>query len=551
MSLLLDIFGFLSVILRGLILIAQSFTYGGLAFLLLLLRPLESHLAIEGGEIGRRCRTFLRISAFAFAAFTLCAFALNAAALVGTLQLSWSEAASADFARADLVIFACALLIGFLVRGAWSGLRCALLVGLAALALAAQLSLTHAASRLDLRWPFLVSDGFHMLGAAVWIGGLPYFLIALNRCYKADNWRLIGRRYSLMSMASVTAIAAGGIAMAIGYIGSAEAIYGTAYGIMVSTKVLLFMMLLALGGANYFTVEGLRRDPSVPITRLKRFAEVEIGLGLTVLFAAASLTSLPPGVDLTQDRASWHDIVERLTPRFPIRLTSPDHDKLTISQLQAKIAAADVDRATAPRAYVPGEGIILPRNAEDIAWSEYNHHWAGIFVLLIGILALIEHFPWGRWAKHWPLIFLGMAAFLFFRADEQAWPLGPLGFFESMRDPDVAQHRIFVVLIVLFALFEWRVRVSGNKESRAALVFPLVSAAGGAMLLAHSHAIANIKDELLIEMSHVPLALCGITAGWARWLELRLDGRPSRIASWVWPIAFMLVGLVLLEYREA
>ncbi len=551
MSLLLDIFGFLSVILRGLILIAQSFTLGGLAFLLLLLRPFEIALSVEGTEIGRRCRMVLQISALAFAAFTLCAFALNAAALAGTLQLSWGEVASADFAHADLIIFTCALLIGFSARGAWSNLRCFMLIGLAAFALASQLSLTHAESRLGVRWPYLVSDALHMLGAAVWIGGLPYFLIALDQCRKVANWRLIGRRYSLMSMASVTAIAASGLVMAAGYIGSVEAIYGTAYGIMVSTKVLLFLMLLALGSANYFTVEGLRRDPSVPIIRLKRFAEVEIGVGLTVLLAAASLTSLPPGVDLTQDRASWHDIVERLTPRFPIRLTSPDHDQLTISILQAKIAADDADRTTAPQAYVPGEGTILPRNAEDIAWSEYNHHWAGIFVLLIGTLALIEHFPWGRWARHWPLIFLGMAAFLFFRADEQAWPLGPVGFFESMRDPDVVQHRIFVVLIILFALFEWRVRIKGTKQSRAALVFPLVSAIGGAMLLTHSHAIANIKDELLIEMSHVPLALCGITAGWARWLELRLDGRPSRIASWVWPVAFVLVGLILLEYREA
>jgi putative copper resistance protein D len=549
--LLLDIFGFLSVILRGLILIAQSFTLGGLMFLLLLLRPLESHLSDEDAEIGWRCRTLLQITAFAFAAFTLCAFALNAAALAGTLQLSWNEVASADFARADFIIFVCALLIGFLARGAWSSLRCVMIIGLAALALGAQLSLTHAESRLGVRWPYLLSDAFHMLGAAIWIGGLPYFLIALNQCHKAANWRLIGRRYSLMSMASVTAIAVGGIVMAIGYISSVEAIYGTAYGIMVSTKVLLFLMLLALGGANYFTVEGLRRDLAVPIIRLKRFAEVEIGIGLTVLLAAASLTSLPPGVDLTQDRASWHDIVERLTPQFPIRLTSPDHDRLTISILQAKITADDAGRTTAPQAYVPGEGTILPRNAEDITWSEYNHHWAGIFVLLIGTLALMEHFPWGRWARHWPLIFLGMAAFLFFRADEQAWPLGPLGFFESMRDPDVVQHRIFVVLIILFAVFEWRVRIAGDKHSRAALVFPLVSAAGGAMLLAHSHAIANIKDELLIEISHVPLALCGITAGWARWLELRLDGKPSRIAAWVWPVAFVLVGLILLDYREA
>jgi copper resistance protein D len=166
----------------------------------------------------------------------------------------------------------------------------------------------------------------------------------------------------------------GGIVMAIGYIGSIEAIYGTAYGVMVSTKALLLLILLGAGGANYIVVESLRRDPSAPIMRLKRFAEVEIGIGLTVLFAAASLTSLPPGIDLTQDRLSWQEIVERLTPQLPIRLTSPAYDQLTISKLEAKIAVADASRTTAPQAYVPGEGIILPRNAPDIAWSEYNHH---------------------------------------------------------------------------------------------------------------------------------------------------------------------------------
>jgi copper resistance protein D len=311
------------------------------------------------------------------------------------------------------------------------------------------------------------------------------------------------------------------------------------------------LILLAAGGANYIVVESLRRDPSAPIMRLKRFAEVEIGIGLTVLFAAASLTSLPPGIDLTQDRLSWPEIVERLTPQFPIRLTSPAYDQLTISKLQAKIAVADASRTTVPQAYVPGEGIILPRNAADIAWSEYNHHWAGIFVMLIGLLALIEHFRWGRWARHWPLIFLAMAAFLFFRADEQAWPLGPTGFFASLRDPEVAQHRIFTLLIILFGLFEWWVRANGSKDGKAVMVFPLTIAVAGAMLLTHSHAIANIKDELLIEMSHTPLALCGITAGWARWLELRLEGRPSRIASWVWPFAFVIIGLILLDYREA
>ncbi|MBR1131138.1 copper resistance D family protein [Bradyrhizobium iriomotense] len=551
MYLLLDIFGYLSVVLRGLILIAQSFTLGGLAFQLLLWGPLQPQLSVYGLTIEERCRTFLRFSAFAWAVLTVASLALNAAALVGTLQVPWSEAVGADFGRADLVIAACAVGIAVLAQGPAHRARSAALLVLSVLALAMQTRLTHAASRPDVRWPLLLSDAGHMAGASVWIGGLPYFLIALNACKDAGDWRLIARRYSLMSMAAVAAIVCGGLVMATNYIGSVAAIYGTAYGVMTLAKLGLLLMLLTLGAGNYFLVERLRRDPTTPILRLKRFAEVEIGIGLTVLLAAASLTSLPPGVDLPHDRLDWHEIVERATPQWPPRLTSPDYDRLTVAQLQAKITLADAGRANAQAAYVPGEGTILPRNAEDIAWSEYNHHWAGVFVVLIGLLALIEHFRWGRWARHWPLLFLVMAAFLFFRADEQAWPLGPAGFFESLRDPEVAQHRIFVLLIAVFGLFEWRVRLRGSKAGPAALVFPLTTALGGALLLTHSHAIANIKDQLLIEMSHTPLALCGVAAGWARWIELRLDGRVSRAAAWIWPVAFILVGLILLDYREA
>jgi copper resistance protein D len=257
--LLLDIFGYLSVVLRGLILIAQSFTLGGIAFQLLLWRPLQAQLSAGSVVIGKRCQTLLRLSAFGWGLLTIGALALNAAA-----QVSWSEAASADFARADLVIAACALGVAFLTRDASSKARSVALLVLSLLALAMQLKLTHAASRLDVRWPLLLSDTAHMLGAAVWIGGLPYFLIALNGCQTVGDWRLVGRRYSLMSMASVAAIIFGGTAMAIKYIGSADAIYGTAYGVMTSAKVGLLLMLLALGGA---TISSSRSCAATPARR--------------------------------------------------------------------------------------------------------------------------------------------------------------------------------------------------------------------------------------------------------------------------------------------
>ena len=57
---------------------------------------------------------------------------------------------------------------------------------------------------------------------------------------------------------------------------------------------------------------------------------------------------------------------------------------------------------------------------------------------------------------------------------------------------------------------------------------------------------------MLIEISHTPIALLGITAAGARWLEIRLDDQPAgRIAGLVWPVTFILSGILLMLYREA
>jgi putative copper resistance protein D len=224
---------------------------------------------------------------------------------------------------------------------------------------------------------------------------------------------------------------------------------------------------------------------------------------------------------------------------------------LALPALQAQLDAEAAAKRAAPQAaFVPGSGDLPVRNAADIAWSEYNHHWAGVFVLAIGLLALLNQ-AGVRWARHWPLVFLGLAVFLFLRSDPEVWPLGVEGFWASLRDIEVLQHRFFVIIVVIFGIFEWRVRAGGWKSRRAALVFPLVCAVGGAALLTHSHAIANIKDQLLIELTHTPLALAAIAAGWARWLELRLTPPASRIAGWVWPLCFVFIAALLLLYREA
>jgi putative copper resistance protein D len=550
-ELLIDLFGYLSIIVHGLTILAQSMALGGVLFLVLLARPL---LPVTGTGVARRTARLAAWSAIGLAVAESATVALQAAVLVGTVDIDLVTALTGYAALAGLTKIAASILLAVLLFRRGLTTHAGPLLALSAVILLAATLTTHAAARLDDRGPLLAAAFLHQAGAAIWIGGIPSFLAALAWTDDGIAVRAIGSRFSRMSMAGVACILVSGIVMSVFYIGDWEGFYGTAYGVMVAAKIGLFLMLLALGALNFQLVERLRANPATPVNRLRRCAEAEIGIGVALFFAAASLTSVPPAIDLTQDRATWADIVARNMPEWP-RFASPDHNTLAIPALQAKLDAEAAAHAARPSvAFVPGAGDLPPRNADDVAWSEYNHHWSGLFVVAIGLLALLNRAGLS-WARHWPLLFIGLGAFLFVRSDPEVWPLGEIGFFESFRDVEVLQHRAFVLLIVAFGFFEWRVRVGLMRGHAAALVFPLMCAIGGTLLLTHSHAIANVREQLLIEVTHTPLALAGIVAGWSRWLELRLDPASSpilrRVAGWTWPVCLLFCGLILLDYREA
>ena len=521
MSALFDLFGFLAVLLHGLDLVAQSVLVGSVAFALFVAAPLE--LPARTQTRGRR---IVRFAAIATLITTGMATLVSALALRVSLDLGMREIAGATFVVAGVAKAAAAATIACLVR-ALTRSRTVRVVSVVAcsVVLGAALTDTHAIARIDGSVALTLATIAHMLGAALWLGGLPCFWWALRDVDPAAAMAL-GRRFSLVAAFGVALIVAGAVVFAIFYIGSIDGVYGTAYGAMATTKGVLLAILLALGCANFLATHGI--GTRMPILRTLRFVEVEMGIGVAVLMAAASITAATPSVDVVADRVTLAQIAHRVRPEAP-RLTSPPP-----GMLSAPAAAHDGGR-----------------NAQDRAWSEYNHHWAGLLVVLMGIAALAQRTGHAPFARHWPLLFLLLALFLLVRADPEVWPLGPLGPIESLRDPEVAQHRLFVVMIVAFALFEWRVR-TGRIESPALVrVFPLVTAAGATLLLTHSHAVGDVKEQLLIEMTHLPIAVLGIVAGWSRWLEVAAPRAEGRWAAWVWPSAFVLIGLLLLDYREA
>lgn len=550
MALLVDLFGFLSVLLRGLTLALAAFTIGGVIFRYAVVAP---RAPAPGSELLGRLGSLQFGVALSLVVVLLLAKGLDLSIVVSTIGVTWTSAVTAPFVIAGGVTCAAGTVLAICAQRAgaapparpWcEGISAAVL-------LASVIVTTHASGRIDARSWLLGISFLHQAGGAAWLGGLPYFLIVLAAALPDPMRAAIAHRYSRICVVAVIAILVSAAGKYVEYLGVLGAMYGTAYGLMTSTKIVMFGALLAFGAGNYLAVRQMTRSPAAT-RRTRWFVEIELAVGLGLFFVAGSLTSLPPAIDLPNDRVPWHTIVERvLIPKLP-RLTSPDHSELWYETEQARLdTLAAAAREEAPRAFVPGAGILYTRSAADIAWSEYNHNWSGVFVLVVGIMAMLARRPGMTWARHWPIMFVVLGMFIAIRADPESWPLGSIGFFEAFREPGVVQHRLMTLLVIVFGLFEWRVRVGGLAATRAVYVFPLSNVLGGILMLTHSHVLENIQEALLIEMSHIPIGLLAIAAGSARWLELRADSPIRERAGRVWPIAFVLVGLVLMFYRES
>jgi len=540
---LLQVFGFLSVLLRGATLTFQSLTVGGVIFLWVVLR--NSGPGSE--DVKASCLRWIRRFALALAAMQISYLLANALILMQSAQISFAEVIGANFVLAGALGVAASLTIVVLVRAGRTGPYQLLLLPAAAIVASSVLT-SHAMARLEYRLPLVLVTALHQLATGAWLGGLPFLLIAIRRASSPEFARHLSARFSRLAVVSVAVLASTGLILSFAYVGSLSAIYGTSYGAMVATKAILFGLLLFLGALNFQLVR--HGEASTILASLKRFGEAEIGIGITVILAAASLTSLPPAVDLVQDRVAAPEIYGRMTPRLP-RFLSPAVKDLPEDVYAAQKLAFELGSLTT-ESYVPGQSGTRPNTPAEKAWSEYNHHWAGIIVLSVGLLALLAQAGKFSWARGWPLLFLGLSVFLFLRSDPEVWPLGPNGFWVTFADPEVLLHRIFAALVIALAVFEWRVQTGRVASPGVRLVFPMLVAFSGALLLTHSHSLGNIKEEVLAELSHIPLAILAVMAGWSRWLELRLPAE-NHARVWVarlWPVSISLIGVLLLNYRE-
>jgi putative copper resistance protein D len=467
---------------------------------------------------------------------------LALAATLGEGDPGWPVAAllGSSVGVAGLVRIAAALTVAGAVlalrRAPASRTRAALLLG-AAVALGVTGTFTsHAMGRIDGRAWLLPVTALHQTAAAVWVGGLVCAaLLALRAGNRTSSAWL--RPFSTVAAGAVGTLALTGIALSLAYIVTPGLAVGTPYGAMVVTKIVLFVALLLLGTLNHRALHGGlfgrgSRDGSdaaaADSVRLARRLEVEAGLAVVAVLLATSIGSAPPAADVGP-RATPDEIRAMFTPRWP-RLSSP-----TLTELAAASDLADPDS---------------PRTAEITAWSEFGHNVAGLFVLAMGVLATLERTGRAPWARHWPLLIIALAGFVAYSVDPEGWQTGAVAFWDHWKSPEVLQHRILLGLTALLGLAEWRVRSGRHPASPWRYVFPVVTIWSGILLLTHVHEVSNSQSAFFMELSHLPLGLLSLLAGWSRWLELRLPSDRRAAAGRLWGPALAAFGLLLIFYRE-
>lgn len=147
------------------------------------------------------------------------------------------------------------------------------------------------------------ADIAHMAGVAAWLGGLVTLLAvaypatrSLDEPSRAKALSPVVRRFSAVAFWSVGVVVVTGSIRSWLELGSVSAFWEESYGLVLLTKVGVFLPLVALGAVNKRIVAP-RLEASTSITglsRIRRLIGFEVTLGVVVVALTAVLVGLSP-----------------------------------------------------------------------------------------------------------------------------------------------------------------------------------------------------------------------------------------------------------------
>jgi copper transport protein len=296
--------------LRGLIFLALSVLAGLPLMLLLIVAPGGWDTGVGGASAWQRVRGLLAVSSVVLggAALLLALGQMVAASPSPSVESAWTFLTTTGSGRVALVrvgLSVALLLVLALARqrGAW-------MIAAAVVALAAEGSISwgsHSTTLIGGPGPTLADFG-HLLGGAIWAGGLVVLALLLPSMVAAVESpkaralavHAIGR-FSTLAVAAVTLAIATGLLLASFHVPTLGTLIATLYGSSLAVKLALLLAALALGAWHKLVVlqrlsapgcapsDATRRE----IERFIRSVRVELAVVVGILFASGLLTSAP------------------------------------------------------------------------------------------------------------------------------------------------------------------------------------------------------------------------------------------------------------------
>ncbi|MEX0892591.1 MAG: copper resistance protein CopC [Gemmatimonadota bacterium] len=156
----------------------------------------------------------------------------------------------------------------------------------------------HAAGVQGVGWLAIVADGFHVLGAGGWMGGLLVVVTAGIPVALRQPTRPEAATAALINAFSPTALVFAGVVVATGvfsawlHLGEVSALWSTGYGRTLLLKLGVASLVFGTGAYNWLKVRPtLGREAAAG--RLRRSAVVELVVALAVLAVTAVLVATP------------------------------------------------------------------------------------------------------------------------------------------------------------------------------------------------------------------------------------------------------------------
>jgi putative copper resistance protein D len=173
---------------------------------------------------------------------------------------------------------------------------------LAALALVLLAGSSHAAAIAESPWPVAI-DMVHLLGAGIWVGGLPplalLLYVASREAGTPDPYAVRAmRRFSPVALVTVLVLAGSGVATALLLVQSVAGLVGTTHGQLLLAKLAVLVPALLLAAGNRMLLPALsgprEAKPSATARRMASFIVLEAALVLILLGLAAAMTISTP-----------------------------------------------------------------------------------------------------------------------------------------------------------------------------------------------------------------------------------------------------------------